>query len=362
MARARLSALLHDLRGTVGNMVFDNYSGVHIVRSLPSYTNNPQSQHQSEVRAALSVYTTAWRGMTLTQQQDWALVAARFPTGNESDAKLNRGGIVTVPRGPFNAWNAFLACNMNRYLSGYCTVNDVLVTAPITRPLPDPLKTVSVTGIPMRITFSWEYITPGVANERLEVWIRSNDANIHPQLIYSEAKNANGSVDIELVRSRGGLWVIPPAGLYKLQAMIVNEFGLTSAPSEIVQVKIGGDDVFTYLAEPVQVENQAPGGASVARSAVDISGNVPVGAHTAILLLECGRIIAAGGVTTYLKTWRDAVQVLPDANIAHILTDVSVGHDQMLQPITTARTFEREFSLGVADTAGYAIWLIGYIS
>lgn len=238
MARIVLGGFINDIRGSVGGFVFDNYSGVHIVRSKPSFTTNPQSPAQSNVRAAMQAFVTKWKSLTQAEHDAWEQMRSEFPAGGESDAKLSRGGLITVPRGPFTAWNAFLACNMNRYLSGYSLLTDILIAPPIGFSKPEPLKTVSATAGIGEVTFCWEYITPGPRNERLEVWIKSVDAEVHPQLIYTEARNADGCTVITSVRGKGGIPLTPTPGTYRLQAMVVSQYGLTSQPSELVSARI----------------------------------------------------------------------------------------------------------------------------
>jgi len=361
MARVILGPLINDIRGSIGNQVFDNYNGVHIVRAKPSYITNPQSAQQSKVRLSTATFVSAWQSLTLAQQQAWCEVAHTFPTGKESDAKLSRGGLVTVPRGPFSAWNAFLACNMNRYMSGYSTITDVLIVPPVGLSLPEPLKSVSATSSTGSITFSWTYINPGPKNERLEVWIKSNDALVHPQMIYTEARNADGSVTITSVRSRGGLYIVPPRGTYRLQAQIVDKYGRTSQPSELVLTRILGDDMFTYLSDPVLVLNLTGVVAPVARTPLSLAAQIPAGAHSAILRIQIQQT-AFGAAGNKLATYRDAVVTIPQMEVQSDTAANIVVEDEGLQPIDTARAIEYGIACGAASTLTCKIYLIGYIS
>lgn len=362
MARAILSALLGDLRGKIGNMVFDNYKGVHIVRSMPTVTTNPQSAHQTDLRTAMAVFVQAWRGLTLQQKQLWIQVGCEFIRGLESDAKLNTGGLITVPRGPFSGYNAFIACNMNRYTSGYSLITDVLETAPLAQEKPAPLKSFSAVVGGRTITASWTYITPGPLDERLEIWIKSVPAGIHGQLIYTEARNADGSKDITQARKTSGILVDLPNGVYQLQAMIVNKYGLTTAPSELVFVQIGAEDMFTYLAVREKIINLMALAAGVPDTDLDLSLFIPAGAHTAILEARLYVATTNPGGTAGLHLYKSAAQ----GDAIHLqcqMDDYTMHNDNGHCPIDTARHIRYlvDFS-SLSGNVDVEVWLLGYIS
>jgi len=361
MARVILGPLINDIRGSIGNQVFDNYGGVHIVRAKPSYTTNPQSAQQTIVRTATAVFVSAWQSMTLAQQQAWVEVAATFPTGKESDAKLSRGGLVTVPRGPFSPWNAFLACNMNRYLSGYSLITDILIVPPLGLSLPEPLKALHATSSTGQIFVDWEYINPGPKAERLEIWIKSVDALVHPQMIYTEARNANGTLTISAVRSRGGVYITPPRGTYKIQAQIVDKYGRTSQPSELVLTRIQGDDMFTYFTIDQQVISFGSQTANIAETDLDLSLLIPAGAHSAIFLIELRSNDGAGG--------RSQLRLRKSAGTHDMMTGTIKGDnwgsafDNGVCEIDSARHIKYQFAIldGTANIA-IVLHLLGYIS
>jgi len=359
MARARLGPLVIDLRGKLGNSVFDNYKGIHIVRALPSYTTNPQSTHQSDVRSALAEFVNAWRGLPLDKKQLWTQMITKFPRLDESDARMNRGGLITVPRGPFSGYNAFIACNMNRYTSGYSPVTDILEDAPINAEVPEAIKNLSATKAGRVITVAWEYINPGPREERLEIWIRSIDAGIHPQLIYSEDRNADGNTDISTVRKTSGIDVELPNGVYQLQAMIVNQYGLTSQPSELVYIQLGGEDVFTYFSTRQQVVNLNNVVADIAWTTLDLSSLIPAGAHTAILLMEHTNNVA-GGAPSYFAARKDATQAGACKGLITPATNAQ-GGTPFICPITTDRKIDYMVDITAPMDVDVDVYLIGYI-
>lgn len=359
MARAVLGPLIQDLRGRLGNQVFDNYKGVHVVRSLPTVTTNPQSYHQTVVRTALSQFIIAWRSLTLSQKQAWEQVAAKLIRGKESDARMNRGGLISVPRGPFSAYNAFIALNLNRYLYGYSVLTDVLTDAPNNMTLPEPLLNFSAVVVARTITASWQYINPGPLTQRLGIWIKSNDAGIHPQLIYTEARNANGSASFTEARKTSGITVDLPNGVYQLQAIIVDNNGLTTSPSELVFVQLGGADVFTYFATRQTVLALANVVADVAWTEIDLSALIPAGAHTAILAAE-GIVNVAGGQPAVVEFRRDATQGAAHRYpIAGGLAALPGGGFSC--PLTSARKIEYFINIAAPMDMAVNVFLVGYI-
>lgn len=350
-----------DLRGKVGNVVFDNYCGVHIVRSMPAYINNPQSAYQTYARAAMTVFVQAWKNLTLDQKQLWRVLAVDFIRGKESDARMNRGGLISLPRGPFSGYNLFIACNMNRYMSGYAPLTDILEDAPISKAKPEPLKTFSVSKAGRTLTPAWEYITPGPLNERLEIWIRSIDAGVHPQLIYTEARNADGSTDIVHIRKTGGAWSYLPNGVYQLQCQIVNEYGLVSPPSELVYIQLGGADTFTYLPARLNVftlNNQA---VSIPDTDVDLSATIPAGAHAAIVVLTMYTTAIGTAGTKSFQLYNSLAQ----GDALRILQDNSQNDLEGKQahiPLSSDRHMRYSYThAGVGGTTTLALDLLGYI-
>lgn len=365
MARAVLGPLVSDLRGKLGNQVFDNYKGVHIVRAMPSWISNPQSGKQASSRAALAVFVKAWQGLTLAQKSQWPTVACSFIKGQESDARMNRGGLIQVPRGPFSGYNAFIALNMNRFTSGFSTLTEILEDAPIARTTPEPLKSFSAVVEGRTITASWEYINPGPLPERLEIWIKSVSAGIHPQLLYTEARNADGDTDITQAQGASGILTNLPSGVYQLQAMIVNQYGLTTAPSELVFVQIGAEDMFTYLTSRQPVLSLVGVAADVAATEIDMSAFIPPGAHSAIIQTE---VVTTAGVLANLANFTLRKNL---AQGDSIVVGIAGGHsallvqsDEGIMQITDARKIEyRVFShSGAPLVFNVEVFLLGYVS
>lgn len=361
MARIVLGPLVNDIRGSVGNQVFDNYNGVHVIRAKPSVINNPQTEAQMFVRFVLSILTVEWQNLDLDEQLAWKQLTIYFPQGKASDAKLSSGGLITTPRGPFSGWNCFLANNMNRFISQYPVVPAVLTFPPIGEEMPEPVRNLSAVAATGKITVSWTYLLPGPSTDYLQIWIKSVDAMVHGQVIYTIPKNANGSYTITQVKSRGGLWITPPRGTYKLQAQIIDENGFVSAPSRLVQVRIKGDDVFTYLASPTNVLSLPGQVASIARTVLDLSTFIPAGAHSAIL--RCNMVTAVGATLgDQLRLYRDAVPIQSAMNLTNGQALATVIDEEGVVPISTTRTIDYVFDQGAGNTTDLYIYLVGYIS
>lgn len=75
MAKVKLAAILDDVRGKIGNTVFqDSPAGLFIRgRVIPI---NPNSSAQVAVRANMTTLSKAWSGLTDAQRQSWDTAAA----------------------------------------------------------------------------------------------------------------------------------------------------------------------------------------------------------------------------------------------------------------------------------------------
>lgn len=364
MARAVLGPILTDLRGKLGTSVFDNYKGIHVVRSMPSVIVNPQSEYQTFARDALSAFVTAWKNLTLAQKQAWSQIACQMIKGQESQGKRDRGCLIPVSRGPFSAYNAFVSCNLNRHSSGFSDLDEVLETAPDNIVLPEPLKSFSATVTDHGITASWEYVNPGPRFERLEIWIKSTGAKVHRQLLYTEARNADGSVELTSARGRLGTWIAFPPGVYSLQARIVNKDGFPTAPSELAFVQIGGAEMFTYLATRLNILNLPDVRANIAYTQIDLSATIPEGAHSAMISVEA---TAHAGAAAQICNVHIRKDVAAGDTFIHGVHAGNANTLVLCESSTVPITIGRQLEYAVTDHPGAAlgvglqVYLIGYI-
>jgi hypothetical protein len=314
------------------------------------------------VRTALAVFVEAWRGLTLDQKNVWAQLASGMIKGKESDARMNRGGLISVPRGPFSGYNAYIACNLNRYTYGYSVLTDILEDAPLGRALPEPLLSFAVTKAGRELTAAWTYINPGPLEERLGIWIRSVDAGIHPQMIYTEARNADGSTVIAEARRTSGIDVTLPNGVYQLQAIIVNQYGLTTAPSELVLIQLGGADVFTYFAvrEPIlNLDNQVT---PLGPIRIELSALIPDGAHSAIVLVQISQVTAGTAGAATLRVRKDLFQgasIVLEVNRSPTVPNMK--SDCAIMGIHSNRTIEYDMDYSGDAQYDLDIYLLGYV-
>jgi hypothetical protein len=361
MARAVLGPNLIDLTGKLGNSVYNSYSGLHTVRALPAVVTNPQSTSQTATRSALAVFVSAWRGLTLAQKKTWDAYASYLIKSTESEGGRNSAGLIRIPRGPYSGYNAFISCNMNRYSYNYSILTSILLTAPITQQRPEPLKTLLAVVVGRTIAVSWEYITPGVKNERLGIWIKSVDADIHPQIIYTEARNADGTTIVSAVNKTSGTSISLPDGVYQVQAIIINEYGIITAPSELVKVQLGAASVDTYFANPIIALSLPNQNASTARTIIDVSASIPDGAIAAILLVGANVTVGASSVDN-ISTYQDATTSTPQIIATQPGVTVGTSFNQGIQPLKSDRSFEYDTTVNAGNTTGFFIFIIGYIT
>jgi len=81
MARVKYSAMVADVRGSIGGAVFARNRGGAYVRNK-TQPINPSSPLQQSIRAILSSLNSAWLLLTVVQRSAWALYAQNVPSKN----------------------------------------------------------------------------------------------------------------------------------------------------------------------------------------------------------------------------------------------------------------------------------------
>lgn len=165
MAKVKLSALVSEMRGKLNGSVFSRNRGGAYLRTKVTPLN-PQTSYQVAVRALLTQFAQAWRGLTQTQRDAWSHSVNNWsttdvfgdvqnPTGNTLYTRLNinivnaGGSAISTPPSPVGA--AALAT-----LSVTATFTGDVFTAAFT---PDPVPAghaMVVEATPM--------LSPGISN------------------------------------------------------------------------------------------------------------------------------------------------------------------------------------------------------
>jgi hypothetical protein len=100
MARIQLASNLDDARGKIGNIVYSKGRSVHTQRKRVKPTN-PQTSYQSQIRAYVKQFSTAWRSLDPAKIIAWNQQALDLMKSNVFGGKYH-----TTGHKLFVAWNS----------------------------------------------------------------------------------------------------------------------------------------------------------------------------------------------------------------------------------------------------------------
>jgi hypothetical protein len=342
------------------------YRGIPVVRKAPTVVTNPNSTNQSKVRTAVGYFGGIWKTILSTDKDSWEHFARTQISAVDSEKKVYRGAVIKPPQGPLHGFNAFIQCNMNRYMSGLSLIDDAQLIAPIGLPRPDPITSLTVLQSGYGFDVAWTTSDPNPKTDRIEIWLRNISGMIHTQMIATANVIPNGTVTISTVRGASGIAITPPPGLYMVQAQIINDKGLASTPSEIIYYYAPGDDVFTWLTPRVLMLNLPGILANIAWTTLGIGALVPVGAHSIIATMDTKRTGVGGTLrdSGYFQVRRDVTQdvCMRQKTLRNVGAGVPADSEQGIIPVTSSRTFQYNYVLTFAGSCDITMYLIGYIT
>ena len=99
MARIQLASNNDDIRGKIGNIVYGKGRSVHTQRKRVK-PSNPQTSYQTQIRAFIKQFSSAWRSLTQDQITAWNQAALQLMKSNVFGGKYH-----TTGHKLFVAWN-----------------------------------------------------------------------------------------------------------------------------------------------------------------------------------------------------------------------------------------------------------------
>jgi hypothetical protein len=271
--------------------------------------------------------------------------------------------LIKKKKGPYSPSNMFLLINENRYKAGLAVFTDILRDAPLGRPRPEALRTVSAVVAGNNIEFSWTLITNVPKTDRLILWIRSINAKIHPQVAGNAPCFPAGTFTISTVRAISGIPISIPPGVYELQAQTVNDYGKTGVVSELLRLRVGPDNLTPVFYSPRQTLVALPlVAADIPWTTVSVAGIVPPQANGLIIYAEIfgigPNINSATLAIRKAATQGPCIQLV---SLPFIQTPQPKANNGIV-PITDPLTFDYSV-LGVLPLNAYGIniFAIGYI-
>lgn len=251
MARIKLSEILQNIAGSVGEHTFSCWKGVNYLRQKAVTISNPCSLAQSFARMALSALARMWHtDLTAAQRALWNEFAQGLKSGSEQVGPNGNGGsgilqVIPGSGGVMSGFNSFIQANMLALRAGFAFASPPVPDAPIGIDAPNAPTNLTFSqycssGIgPCEVYLTWTDPVDAPVNSVIRVWTVSVDANVHRQLT-SIIPLAQETVNISSVKvALGGnvLFETMP-GHYHFQADCVSPSGLKSPPSNVLTVNV----------------------------------------------------------------------------------------------------------------------------
>ncbi len=119
MAKIVLSALISDMRGSLGGSVIANWKGRAYIRQKSMLVGNPMTGEQVAVREYFADSVALWRGMTQIQKALWEEYAQSLGSASASDESVGAKGIIPKTSTIQSGMNAFIGANQMVLRSGF---------------------------------------------------------------------------------------------------------------------------------------------------------------------------------------------------------------------------------------------------
>lgn len=119
--------------------------------------------------------------------------------------------------------------------------------------------------------------------------------------------------------------------------------------------------MFTYLAARLQVLDINAQGAAIADTELDLSGSIPDGAHSALVLVEMIPVALGVGAANEFHVYKSLAQG-DQVKMWQLGVQNDQFHETAVIPISADRKIRYSFVwAGVPATCDLNIWLLGYI-
>ena len=188
MAKIVLSALISDLRGSLGGSVIANWKGQVYMRQKTTLMGNPQSSGQVEVREYFSDSVALWRTLTPVQKALWEDYAQSLGSASANGKQVGLKGIIPVDSRLQSGMNAFIGANQMALRSGFARV--------LTPPVGSQPKNVSYIPIVVNpgVGYFIETLKPAACHDiyaqKAAVWQKLDRAGSHAYLKHLNAADA----------------------------------------------------------------------------------------------------------------------------------------------------------------------------
>ncbi len=247
MARIKLGALIQEITGPIGQMVFSKWKGLQYIRYKAPTVTNPNTPEQAFMRANLGASVQEWWNLSDIQRALWEEYAQG--KGKAAvDAQQVGSKCIIKPRGVLQSgFNAYVGANQM-----IASVGGVRVAVPSTLPAPPGLKMEMDMGQldwcrpkspppGFELHVGVQPLVPVYTNTEARLWIKGVWAGSHgyiagKSVVWAEGESDLKFIDVDTIRmgSVSSLEEIPLEHCMriKIQVDFADDLGESGPPSE----------------------------------------------------------------------------------------------------------------------------------
>lgn len=247
MAKIVLSALLSDIRGSLGGSTFANWKGQAYMRNKALAVSNPHTAAQALVRASFSARVAGWKVLSFAERAAWEEYAQARGSASWWEDMVGSQGLIPGKGRLLSGLNAFIGVNALLSRAGLATIT--AAPLPLTAvETPQLSNVVYGVGPPIAVTGDVTTVENLAEDTNVFMWVRYEQAAGHAYIFdvsapYPKAAPLAGNFSLQNIRVGHGeniqeIAISLAPGDYAFQAMLVDDGGHFSPASNIERVVV----------------------------------------------------------------------------------------------------------------------------
>lgn len=246
MARIRLSEVIQNISGSIGNHVYSCWKGLPLLKNKAVSISNPRSEAQAGARARFDEAAKRWyTTLTDAQRALWneygdSLGSASGQTGPNGNGGAGTKSLIKHGGGVMSGFNAYLLNNSLTYNASIHTHAQYVDDAPVGIDAPNAPTELQCSYCDQAGTdiglLVW--IAPVVApvGSMIRLWCLSLDAGVHLQVVANIALGTSfAEIDLLHIALGKSAHISSLLGHYHIQLDCVSPTGQSSPPSNVCQ-------------------------------------------------------------------------------------------------------------------------------
>ena len=248
MARITPSALIDDIKGSIGGVTFSSWKGMSYVKAKAKSVRNPATEDQVLIRNGMTFFARRYfDDLTDNQRAIWDQYAQEVAGAERSDQVQGGFGSRVVPQRQWNrsGYNWFIALNIGLLQAlGVAHLSAPIDDAPLGQSPPSQPSFTALTYDNVLGVFESAGLAPAdfghATSLKLRFWVLPNwgYARIQQRIDLATEGAPFGPTQMSTMKIQRAVLPAPlPDGLYAFQADCVGiQNGLYSPPSDIIKV------------------------------------------------------------------------------------------------------------------------------